>query len=89
MIREQRPRSAFDATDAEARQLIAKVYAPYPMIAWTIPPGAAVAELRRNYMVQFRAAMIGLSTMGHREEGVDYGHALSFWIETIECGIDL
>jgi hypothetical protein len=84
MIREVRPRSAFDATDVEARTLVAKVQGAYPMLAWQLPSGASAEELQRNYMRQFRAAMIGLSAMG-RAEGVDYGHALSFWIETEEA----
>jgi hypothetical protein len=84
MIREYRPRNAFDATDLEARSLVAKVQEAYPAVRWQIPPNSAFEELQRNYMRQFRAAMIGLSTMVRRAEAVDYGHALSFWIETVE-----
>jgi hypothetical protein len=85
MVREVRPRAAFDASDLEARTLIAKAQDAYPTLSWWIPPGVSAEELQRRYLQQFRAAMIGLSTMARREEGVDYGHALSFWIETIEA----
>jgi hypothetical protein len=85
MLREQRPRSSFDASDMEARTLIAKAQGAYPMLAWQLPSGASAEELQRTYMQQFRAAMVGLSTMGRREEGVDYGRSLSFWIETVEA----
>jgi hypothetical protein len=85
MIREQRPRSSFDASDLEARSLIAKVQTAYPMLKWQLPDGASAAEFERKYLQQFRAAMLGLSTMGRREEGPDYGRALSFWIETLEA----
>jgi hypothetical protein len=84
MIREVRPRSSFDASDLEARTLVAKVQGAYPMLCWQLPHGASAEELQRKYMQQFRAAMVGLSTMGRREEGPDYGRALSFWIETVE-----
>jgi hypothetical protein len=50
MVREVRPRSSFDASDMEARTLVAKAQGAYPALAWWIPPGSAVEEIQRKYL---------------------------------------
>jgi hypothetical protein len=83
-ITEFRPPSAFNATPDEARQLITKARNAYASLArWPITPHRDAAELEREYMRQFRASMIALSTMARRPD-VDYSRSFDFWMDYAE-----